>query len=434
MFGGTDTASGSLDLTHSNGPAKTSRSTAAATFIGTFSQPGDGTFSITFNGNASASDVETVLRLITYTNTSDNPPASVVIDFTFSDGNGQPGGQDQGAGASPGTATGSVTVEITQVNDAPVLVNVAPAAAYGIGTAGTLLSPALGVFDVDATPPSPLTGLNSATISIANGFIATDQLFVNLTDDGSGHFITSDGETTSITVQSNASGTLMLVGQDTLSHWQSILDAVSYKSTAADPTSGGSNPHRTITWTVNDGDLNSQTPNTDPDNLVNTTILHFDFNQAPVVTGAVTLEAVPQNSGARLITQAELLSNVSDPDGDALTAINLAISSGLGTLADNHDGTWSYTPASGDTTFVSFSYQVTDSVASPVSDSAAMDIIGPFPLPDPPTHAAAGLYRQLGQRLLRSGAGQLAYRCARRHRHDHVQFQADRGQGLVLRQ
>ena len=46
------------------------------------------------------------------------------------------------------------------------------------------------------------------------------------------------------------------------------------------------------------------------------------------MTGAVTLEAIPQNSGARLITQAELLSNVADPNGDALTAINLAISSG----------------------------------------------------------------------------------------------------------
>ena len=172
--------------------ARTCRSTAGATFIGTFSQPGDGTLSIAFNGDASASDVDDVLRQITYTNTSDAPPASVVIDFTFGDGNGQPGGQDQGAGASPGTATGSVTVEITPVDDAPGLVNVAPAAAYGIGTAGTLLSPALGVFDVD-TPT-----LASATISIADGSIATDQLFVNLTDDGSGHFITSDGETTSI--------------------------------------------------------------------------------------------------------------------------------------------------------------------------------------------------------------------------------------------
>ena len=374
MFGG----SGQLDLTHSNESGENVSLDGGATFIGTFSQPGDGTLSIAFNGNASASDVDEVLRQITYTNTSDAPPASVVIDFTFSDGNGQPGGQDQGDGASPGTATGSVTVEITPVDDAPALVNVAPAATYGIGTAGTLLSPALGVFDVD-TPT-----LASATISIADGFIASDELFVNLTDDGSGHFITSDGEATNITLQSNASGTLILVGQDSLSHWQSVLDAVSYKSTAADPTESGGNSDRTIAWTVNDGTLDSQTPNTDPDNLVNATILHFDSNQAPVVTGAVTLEAVPQNSGARLITQAELLSNVADPNGDALTAINLAISSGIGTLADNHDGTWSYTPASGDTTFVSFSYQVTDSVASPVSDSAAMDIIGPFPLPDPP--------------------------------------------------
>ena len=150
----------------------------------------------------------------------------------------------------------------------------APSAAYGVGTAGTLLSPALGVFDLDATPPSPLTGLSSATITIANGFLATDQLFVNLLT-GSGHFITPDGEVTNIAVQNNASGTLVLAGQDTLAHWQSILDAVSYTSAAADPTNGGANPNRTITWTVNDGALNSQTPNTDPNLLVNTTILHF---------------------------------------------------------------------------------------------------------------------------------------------------------------
>jgi hypothetical protein len=322
VFGGTTTASGSLDLSSSNGLGENVSLDGGGTFIGTFSQPGDGTFSITFNDNASAIDVETVLRLITYTNVSDNPPASVVIDFTFSDGNGQPGGQNQGAGASPGTATGSVTVEITQVNDAPVLVNVAPSAAYGVGTPGTLLSPALAVFDVDATAPSPFTGLNSATISIVNGFVATDQLFVNLTDDGSGHFITSDGETTSITVQSNASGTLMLVGQDTLSHWQSILDAVSYKSTAADPTSGGSNPHRTITWSANDGDLNSQTPNTDPDNLVITTILHFagapslDLDVSGAGTGFTNIF----NKSGPSIRIVDTDVAISDPDSSAMSS------------------------------------------------------------------------------------------------------------------
>ena len=59
----------------------------------------------------------------------------------------------------------------------------------------------------------------------------------------------------------------------------------------------------------------------------------------------VTLAAIAEDSGARLITQAELLANATDVDGPALTAISLAISSGNGTLVDNGNGTWSYTPA-----------------------------------------------------------------------------------------
>ncbi len=43
-------------------------------------------------------------------------------------------------------------------------------------------------------------------------------------------------------------------------------------------------------------------------------------NHAPDVTGSVTLAAITENSGARLITQAELLGNVSDADGPSLTA------------------------------------------------------------------------------------------------------------------
>ena len=54
---------------------------------------------------------------------------------------------------------------------------------------------------------------------------------------------------------------------------------------------------------------------------------------------------MPEDGGPRLITQAELLANASDVDGPALTASNLAIAAGNGTLVDNPDGTWSYTPA-----------------------------------------------------------------------------------------
>src|SRR4029079_10293801 len=122
--------------------------------------------------------------------------------------------------------------------------------------------------DPDATPPSPLTGLASATIQIESGFFAGDEPFVNLAT-SSGFFVTPDSDTTNISVQSNVAGTLILSGSDTVAHYQSVLDAVSYTSTAADPSNAGANPTRNISWQVNDGALNSQTPNPDPNNLVN---------------------------------------------------------------------------------------------------------------------------------------------------------------------
>jgi large repetitive protein len=272
---------GSLDLTDVGTDGNVSLD-GGATFIGTFTQPGDGSISFTFNANATAADVDSVMRQITYQDTSDNPPASAQIDFTFSDGNGQPGGQAQGSGATPGVATGSITVQITQVDDPPVLSNVATSAAYSPGSPGALLSTANVITDPDATPPSPITGIHSATVQIASGFFAGDELFVNLQSSG-GHFLTADSDPTNISAV-YAAGTLTLSGQDSISHYQQILDAVAYRSTAADPTNGGADPNRTITWQVNDGALNSQTPSPGVDDTippVNETVLHFDV--APVV-------------------------------------------------------------------------------------------------------------------------------------------------------
>ncbi len=95
-------------------------------------------------------------------------------------------------------------------------------------------------------------------------------------------------------------------------------------------------------------------------------------DDAPV-TSPVTLAAIAEDFGARLITQAELLANASDVDGPSLTAVNLQIATGQGSLADNHDGTWSYTPALNDDSGVTFSYQVTDGTQS-AAGSASLDI------------------------------------------------------------
>ena len=100
---------------------------------------------------------------------------------------------------------------------------------------------------------------------------------------------------------------------------------------------------------------------------------HHAGERCAVVTGAVTLAAIAEDSGARLITQAQLLGNVTDVDGPSLTATGFAIATGSGSLVDNNNGTWSYTPALNDDTSVSFSYLVTDGTTS-VADSATLDI------------------------------------------------------------
>jgi hypothetical protein len=100
----------------------------------------------------------------------------------------------------------------------------------------------------------------------------------------------------------------------------------------------------------------------------------------PPTTSPVTLVAIAEDSGPRLITQAELLANATDVGGASLTATGLAISAGSGSLVDNGDGTWTYAPALNNDTEVSFSYTVTDGADS-VAGSATLDIT---PVNDPP--------------------------------------------------
>ena len=97
-----------------------------------------------------------------------------------------------------------------------------------------------------------------------------------------------------------------------------------------------------------------------------------NVNDAPT-TAPVTLALIAEDSWTRLITQAELLANAADADGDSLTAVGLSISSGNGTLVDNGDGTWTYTPAQNDNTAVNFSYTIGDGTVD-VAASATLDI------------------------------------------------------------
>ncbi|MFM7738691.1 MAG: hypothetical protein ACKO9H_04750, partial [Planctomycetota bacterium] len=74
----------------------------------------------TFNSSATNALVNSAMQQIAYANSSDAPPSSVQIDWTFSDGNS--GAQGTGGAL---TATGNVIVNITAVNDAPTITNAA---------------------------------------------------------------------------------------------------------------------------------------------------------------------------------------------------------------------------------------------------------------------------------------------------------------------
>lgn len=94
-------------------------------------------------------------------------------------------------------------------------------------------------------------------------------------------------------------------------------------------------------------------------------------NRLPIVTGATVLASLPMNQST-LIAAAELLRNVSDPDGDALQIQGLTASSG--TLVARGDGLYAFAPALGDTTSVTFSYQVSDGEGS-VLQVAHLDLL-----------------------------------------------------------
>src|SRR6185503_18009020 len=102
---------------------------------------------------------------------------------------------------------------------------------------------------------------------------------------------------------------------------------------------------------------------------------------APTTT-PVTLAPFAEDGGSRLITNAELIASASDIEGDALTATGLAIAGGSGSLVDNGNGTWTYTPAANDSSSVSFNYTIGDGNGGTVAGSATLDLT---PVNDAPT-------------------------------------------------
>ena len=312
----------------------------SAVNIGTYTNTG-GQLSITFNGTPSAGQINEVLQSIAYENTSDVPPASVQIDWTFNDNND--GSQGTGGALN---ATGYTVVHITATNDDPTNAGGLPsdvAATEDVLTAVDLSS--VDFSDVDAGS-SDLT----VTLSTSTGGSLTLAADANIDFGG-----TPDART--------LTGTLA-----ELNAYFDIATNIQYlhgtQHTVGDDAD-------TITVVINDhGNTGSGGGS---DQLLGT--INVDIagvNDAPTTT-PVTLTAIAEDSGTRTITQAELLGSANDVDGDSLVASGLTLSAGGGVLVDNGNGTWDYTPDLDDDSAVSFSYAISDGIETN-SGSATLDI------------------------------------------------------------
>lgn len=213
-------------------------SLAGLTFV---SGGGTGHASMTFSGSPAA--IAAALNGLTYTPAQDyNGPATLTL--TAGDGNSTP-------------LNTSVTLNVTAVNDAPVIGG-APSTpvAYTENDGATVVNAALTISDVDS---ATLTG---ATVKIVANFVSSEDEL---------SFTAQGGITGTYDAQT---GILTLSGPASLADYQAVLRSVTYENTSGNP----SNAARTIEFQVNDGSAQHAASN-----VVSAVVNVSPANDAPVL-------------------------------------------------------------------------------------------------------------------------------------------------------
>jgi hypothetical protein len=347
-------------FTGSTGVGVSNSGTSSVTITGTVTQIND---LLAGNGGATVNYFDGPNQFDGY----DAPSASATLTMTVHD-NGNTGGGDL-------SSSDTATINITAVNDAPVATI---AHTYGVIEQQnlTLHGTGLSISDVDAG-----SGSMTVTLSVTEGVL-------NVAAGTSGALVSNSG-TSSVTITGSQSqiNDLLAGGHSATVVYNDNLD----------------NPSSSVTLSLSVHD-NGNTGGGDLSSTATTSITVAPVDDAPVAT-PVTLAAIAEDSGTRTITQAELLTGVTDVDNTAaqLSIASLTIASGTGTLVDNHNGTWSYTPALNDDTGVTFNYTASDGSLI-ASSTASLDIT---PVNDAPVNNVPGTQTiaEDGSRVFSTGNG-----------------------------
>ncbi|WP_292840165.1 DUF4114 domain-containing protein, partial [Nostoc sp. NMS8] len=243
---------------------------------------------LTLTGSATVAQYQTALQSVTYQNSSDNPSTTPrTISFVVNDG-------------SLNSTAVTRDINLTAVNDAPVTTATNSALTYTENAAATIIDPGITVTDIDST------SLSSATITISNGFVATEDSLA---------FTNQNTITGSYT-----NGVLTLTGSATVAQYQTALQSVTYQNSSDNP----STTPRTISFVVNDGSLNSTAVTRDinltavndaPTNLALSQTNVDDKAAANSVIGTFSSTDPDQNDNFAY----SLVSGIDDVDNNAFT-------------------------------------------------------------------------------------------------------------------
>ncbi|RED51620.1 tandem-95 repeat protein [Aestuariispira insulae] len=242
-----------------------------------------------------------------FTPATDLSDADVTFSFTISDG------------SLSDSAT--AVINVTPVNDAPVIGDVGPDVTFTEGDAPLLLDADLTVTDVDST------SLFSATVSIG-GYVAGEDI---LTHGSLPSGVSADFDA--------ATGVLTFSGEAPLADYQDLLRSIAYENTSEAPDVTA----RVISYQVNDGTDDSE-------------IASLNVNLVSVNDGD------PEALGGRIVMPApETVSHIlHGADVDGAVTFSLVSGPANGSVTVNADGTYTYHPA-GFTGTDNFTYRVEDS-------------------------------------------------------------------------
>src|SRR5262249_27608023 len=120
-----------------------------------------------------------------------------------------------------------------------------------------------------------------------------------------------------------ATETLTLTGSDTLAHYQSVLDKVTFSAAGDNPTDFGSDPTRTVTWTLTDpsGTANGGSDTSTSTSTINVIAVNDPPTLANVAASAQYTEDGPFTTLSGAVT-------VTDPDNLNLFSATVKITGG----------------------------------------------------------------------------------------------------------